>query len=483
MKGAKGNDRIAAMLAAPGMPHLGGTLAAVLFLAWPAIIEQIMLTLVQYVDTAMVGSLGSNATAAVGLTSSTTWLFNGFFNAAAIGFSVQVAQHLGAGRQEDAKRVTWQALRFVGIFGVMMGAVAFALSFYLPAMLGADPAIRGDASLYFRIMACAMPFTLGSNMLSAVIRCAGDTRTPMLLNLMINVLNVILNTVFIYAPRTVTLFGREVFVWGAGWGVGGAAFASGLSTAIVACLFLVVLLRKKSPIQISLKQRYPFERHCLLTAWRLGLPAALERSTLCVAQIVITALITGIGTVAVAANHLAVTAESISYLPASGVAVAGTTLVGQAIGAGRKDLAKRFARMVSWMGVAIMTFGGGVLFLFSEPLIRIFSTDLEVIALGSQVLRIVAFAEPLFGASIVASGALRGAGDSKGPFLINLATRWGVRITLSLVLVGSLGLIGVWLAMAAELCARGLIFMIRLYRGKWLHIDLFQDRTKAAKNS
>ena len=178
MKGAKGNDRIAAMLAAPGMPHLGGTLAAVLFLAWPAIIEQIMLTLVQYVDTAMVGSLGSNATAAVGLTSSTTWLFNGFFNAAAIGFSVQVAQHLGAGRQEDAKRVTWQALRFVGIFGVMMGAIAFALSFYLPAMLGADPAIRGDASLYFRIMACAMPFTLGSNMLSAVIRCAGDTRTP-----------------------------------------------------------------------------------------------------------------------------------------------------------------------------------------------------------------------------------------------------------------------------------------------------------------
>ena len=483
MKGAKGNDRIAAMLAAPGMPHLGGTLAAVLFLAWPAIIEQIMLTLVQYVDTAMVGSLGSNATAAVGLTSSTTWLFNGFFNAAAIGFSVQVAQHLGAGRQEDAKRVTWQALRFVGIFGVMMGAIAFALSFYLPAMLGADPAIRGDASLYFRIMACAMPFTLGSNMLSAVIRCAGDTRTPMLLNLMINVLNVILNTVFIYAPRTVTLLGREVFVWGAGWGVGGAAFASGLSTAIVACLFLVVLLRKKSPIQISLKQRYPFERHCLLTAWRLGLPAALERSTLCVAQIVITALITGIGTVAVAANHLAVTAESISYLPASGVAVAGTTLVGQAIGAGRKDLAKRFARMVSWMGVAIMTFGGGVLFLFSEPLIRIFSTDLEVIALGSQVLRIVAFAEPLFGASIVASGALRGAGDSKGPFLINLATMWVVRITLSLVLVGSLGLIGVWLAMAAELCARGLIFMIRLYRGKWLHIDLFQNRANAAKNS
>ena len=237
----KGNERIASMLAAPGTPHLRSTLASVLFLAWPAIIEQIMLTLVQYVDTAMVGSLGSNATAAVGVTSSTTWLFNGFFNAAAIGFSVQVAQHLGAGRQEDAKRVTWQSLRFVGIFGVLMGAIAFVLSFFLPAMLGADPSIRGDASLYFRIMACAMPFTLCSNMFSAIIRCSGDTRTPMVLNLMINVFNVILNTLFIYAPRTVDLFGSQVYVWGFGWGVGGAAFASGLSTAIVACLFVFFL--------------------------------------------------------------------------------------------------------------------------------------------------------------------------------------------------------------------------------------------------
>ena len=350
----------------------------------------------------------------------------------------------------------------------------------LPALLGADPAVRGDASLYFRIMACAMPFTLGTNMFSAVIRCAGDTKTPMVLNLLINVFNVILNTLFIYETRSVEVLGLRFTMWGAGWGVGGAAFASGLSTALVCLLFLTVLFRKKSPIRISLKQRYKFERGCLLAAWRLGLPAALERSIMCLAQIVITAIITGIGTVAVASNHLAVTAESISYLPASGVAVAGTTLVGQAMGAGRKDLAQRFARMVSWMGVGIMTLGGAVLFLFSTQLIQIFSQDPQVIELGSQVLRIVAFAEPLFGASIVASGALRGAGDSKGPFLISLATMWGVRITLSLILVGSLGLIGVWLAMAAELCARGLVFMVRLYRGRWLHIDLFTPSGKKA---
>ena len=478
----KGNDRISAMLAAPGLPHLRGTLLSVLFLAWPAIVEQIMLTLVQYVDTAMVGSLGSDATAAVGLTASTTWLFGGLFNAAAVGFSVQVAQHLGGGRSEEAKKVTWQGLRFVVLFGVLMGIIGFALSFFLPAMLGADPSIHEKASTYFRIIACAMPFTLGSNMFSAIMRCSGDTHTPMILNLMINVLNIILNTLFIYAPRTVEIFGSQFQMWGFGWGVAGAAFASALSTAIVAILFLIVLFRKKSPVQISFRQRYGFERQCLMTTWKIGRPVALERATVSLAQIVITGLITGVGTVAVAANHLAVTAESISYLPASGVAVAGTTLVGQSIGAGRKDLAQRFARMISWMGVVFMTFGGAILFFFSSQLIQIFSADPEVIELGSRVLRIVAFAEPLFGASIVASGCLRGAGDTRGPFFIGLGTMWGVRITLSLALVGSMGLIGVWLAMAAELCVRGVIFMIRLYRGKWLHIQLFQPAKEKAKN-
>lgn len=470
------SDRISSLLGAEGSPRTKDTLSAILVLAWPAILEQVMITLVQYVDTAMVGSLGSAATAAVGLTASTTWLFGGLFGASSVGFSVQVAQHLGAGRREDAQRVTWQALRFVCIFGVLVGAVGVALSFPLPAILNAQEGIRGDASLYFRIMACAMPCTLGANMFSAILRCAGDTKTPMILNILINVLNVFLNFLFIYPTRTVSLFGASFSMWGAGWGVGGAAFASATSTTVVCVLFLLVLFRKNSPVRISMKRRYPFEKLCLLTVWRLGLPVALERTLTSLAQIIITSLIAGIGTVAVAANHLAVTAESLSYMPAYGISAAATTLVGQAVGAGRKDLAMRFARLISWLGVGIMTLGGLVLYLFAPQLIMIFSSEPAVIELGTQVLRIVAFAEPLFGASIVASGALRGAGDSKVPFLLSLATMWGVRVALSLLLVGPLGLPGAWLAMAAELCTRGIVFMIRLYRGRWLKIDLFRQK-------
>lgn len=459
------------------VPPLGVSFLAVLSLAWPAIVEQIMITMVQYVDTAMVGSLGSGATAAVGLTASTTWMFNGFLNAAAVGFSVQVAQHIGAGRSREAQSVTWQALKFVVLFGVLLAVAAVALAFPLPALLGADEAIRADATTYFCIVGAALPFNFCSVMLSSILRCAGDLRTPMVLNLLINVINIILNFLFIYPTRTVELFGTAVTVPGAGLGVAGAAIGSACSMLIVSVLYLLVLFRgRRGVLHITLHERFSFERGCLRTAWRLGLPVALERTLMSTASIVITGIISGIGTAAVAANHLAVTAESVSYMPAFGVASAGTTIVGQALGAERKDLALRFSRITTYLGILIMTLAGAGLFFFAPQLISIFSTDPEVMELGAQVLRIVAFAEPLFAASIVVTGVLRGAGDAKAPFLISLVTMWGVRITLSLVLASSFGLVGVWIAMAVELVVRGAIFLWRLYSNRWLDIRLFSEK-------
>jgi len=466
-------NRITALLGRGEGAGFRETFNAVLFLAWPAILEQIMITAVQYVDTAMVGQLGASSTAAVGLTSSSIWLFNGLFSAASVGFSVQVAQHLGAGRQEEARSVTAQSLRFILYFGVLVGAVAVALSFPLPNLLGAAPDVAPGAGWYFRIIALGMPFTLGVNMVSAVMRCAGDTKSPMILNTMINVVNVVLNFFLIYPSRTITVFGASLPVLGAGLGVSGAALASITSTALIFAVFLLLLFRKPSPVQISTGDSRALRPECLKTALRLGVPVALERATMCFAQIMITGMISGIGTVAMAANHLAVTAESLSYSPAYGVSVAATTLVGQAIGAKRRELAMRFAKITTFIGIGIMTLGGIFLFVCARPLITLFTPDQEVIALGIRVLRIVAFAEPLFGASIVTSGALRGAGDSRGPFLICLGTMWGVRITLSLLLTRPLGLVGVWLAMAAELIVRGIIFLLRLFSGRWMGSELF----------
>jgi len=457
-------------------PSFGTIIAAALLLAWPAIVEQIMLTAVQYVDTAMVGRLGADATAAVGISSAPTWMFHGVFAATSMGFSVQVAQHLGAERGEEAKKVVAQSLKVVAILGLCLGTLAFTISFSLPGWLGAEEDIAGPAGLYFRIMACGMPLTFGVQMISSMFRCSGDTKSPMILNTMINLINVVLNFLFIYPTRPLSVFGTEFTMPGLGLGVAGAALASVTSTATIFTVFLWMLFNRESPIKISRETESKLQPECLGAAFRLGLPIAMERLAMSGAQVMQTAIITEIGTVSMAAHHLAVTAESISYAPAFGVSQSATAMVGQAIGAGRKDLAMYFAKISIAMGMIIMTMGGVVLFVFAEPLIMLFSTDPEVIELGGQVLRIVAFAEPLFGASIVSSGTLRGAGDSRVPFIISLSTMWGVRITLSLFMASRLGLVGVWLAMAIELMTRGSIFLTRVLRGKWVNSRLFKEK-------
>lgn len=443
-------------------------ISAVLALSWPAIVQQLMLTLVQYIDTAMVGSLGPNATASVGVVSSSVWLFNGLLGAAATGFAVQVAQHIGARETERARSVVRESMLFSLLFGVFMGSAAAALSFPLPGLLGAEEAIRPDASAYFLIVGCSMPFLMAINLMSSLLRCMGDTRTPMLFNITLNIFNTIFNFLLIYEPREASVFGLRVFLPGAGLGVPGAALGSALASLLVALLFLRRFLSRDFPLRISLRDRFRFTRDCLSAMIRIAIPQAMAHTASCGAQIAVTVIVAGLGTQAVAANSLAVTAEALCYQPGYGVSTAATTLVGQSIGAGRRDLAVRFARVSTLLGMAIMTGTGLLMFLFAEPLIGMFTPDADVMRLGASVLRIEAFTEPLFAASIVASGAFSGAGDTKWSFAANLLSMWGIRLPIALLLIGSLGLTGMWIAMACELSIKGLVFLWRLRSKKWL---------------
>lgn len=443
-------------------------ISAVLALSWPAIVQQLMLTLVQYIDTAMVGFLGPNATASVGVVSSSVWLFNGLLGAAATGFAVQVAQHIGARETECARSVVRESMLFSLLFGVFMGSAAAALSFPLPGLLGAEEAIRPDASAYFLIVGCSMPFLMAINLMSSLLRCMGDTRTPMLFNITLNIFNTIFNFLLIYEPREASVFGLRVFLPGAGLGVPGAALGSALASLLVALLFLRRFLSRDFPLRISLRDRFRFTRDCLSAMIRIAIPQAMAHTASCGAQIAVTVIVAGLGTQAVAANSLAVTAEALCYQPGYGVSTAATTLVGQSIGAGRRDLAVRFARVSTLLGMAIMTGTGLLMFLFAEPLIGMFTPDADVMRLGASVLRIEAFAEPLFAASIVASGAFSGAGDTKWSFAANLLSMWGIRLPIALLLIGSLGLTGMWIAMACELSIKGLVFLWRLRSKKWL---------------
>lgn len=442
---------------------LRGQLAAVVRLSVPAVLAQISATAMQYIDATMVGSLGANATASIGLVSSTTWLLGGLCSAAATGFSVQVAHRIGAGDDAGARAVVRQAAVFSAWFGLLLAAAGMALSAPLPAWLGGAADIRGDAAAYFFIYACALPALLVQQMFGMILQCSGDMRTPSVLNVLMCVLDVIFNSLLIFPGLDL----GPVRLPGAGLGVAGAALGTALAQAVVAALMLWTVLAK-APRLRHVGGSWRPEGGCLRTAARIAVPAAVERVTLSAAQIAATRIVAPLGTVAVAANSLAVTAESLCYMPGYGISAAATTLVGQSLGAGKKPLARRFAWLSTALGMAVMGAAAVLMYLGAPALFAILTPDAAVRALGVRVLRIEAFAEPLFAASIVAAGALRGAGDTLAPSVMNLVSMWGVRITLAALLAPRFGLAGVWGAMCFELCVRGVLFLVRLLRGRWL---------------
>lgn len=436
----------------------------VMRLSIPAILAEVSAIAMQYIDSAMVGSLGANAIAAIGLVSTTTWLFGGICISAATGFSVQIAQLIGGGRREAAQSVLRQGLMVALALGLVLGAAGAGISRSLPVWLHGAADVRPDASRYFFIYACALPFTLLRQSAGSMLQCSGDMRTPSLLNMLMCLLDVVFNSLLIFPARTVL----GIAVPGAGLGVTGAALGTALSEVVTALLMLYCLCFRSPVLRLVKGVPWRLEQKCLSAAARLALPLALERIILGGAHIAGTRIVAPLGTVAVAADSLGVTAESFCYMPGYGIGSAATTLVGQSIGAERRDLARRFANLSVALGVAIMACTGALMYVLAPWLFSLLTPDPAIRALGVQVLRIEAFAEPLFAASIVVAGALRGAGDTLAPSVMNLVSMWGVRITAASFLAPRMGLVGVWLAMCVELCVRGILFLVRLLRGKWL---------------
>lgn len=453
-----------------GLPMtLGQQLELTVQLSIPAIISQISSIMMQFIDASMVGSLGAEASASIGLVSTTTWLFAGISVACATGFYVQVSHLLGSKDTVQARSVLRQSLVSVLLFSLAVSAIGVALSGPLPRWLGGDEAIRHDASMYFLIYMLTLPF-LQMNMLSSgMLRSSGNMYTPSMLNVMMCILDVIFNFFLIFPTRTVDIGGMALTVPGAGLGVTGAALGTALATVIVAVMLLHSLC-VKSP-ELNLKQEkgsYRPTLKCLKNAVGIALPMGCERIIMCGAQIMSTVIIAPLGTIAIAANSFAITVESLCYMPGHGVSNAATTLVGQSIGAGRKDLTWRFAHISVWMGIAVMTFMGIVMYAGAPAMMGIMTPDAAVQDLGSRILRIEAFAEPMYAASIVVYGVFVGVGDTLVPSIMNLGSIWAVRLSLAALLAPELGLEGVWIAMCIELCFRGAIFLVRLYRKKWL---------------
>ena len=444
------------------------TAQVALALSIPSILEQLVVTAMGYIDAAMVGHIGAEATASIGIVSSSTWLLHGVLVGLYTALSIQIAQYLGADRQDDARSVLRQAMLFNVILGVGAALFGLGISPFLPGWLGADPSLRANATAYFAIWSTALPFTMAMGMYASILRAAGYALTASLISVLVCVLDAIFNFFLINPTRQMTVLGRTMTVWGLGWGVPGAALGTAFATAISGTLALAILLLREGPLCIRKPAPWKITRSCLRNLLWVGGPLAGERAAISLAQVVVVRIVAGLGTVAIAANSLAVNAEGLCYMAGYGIQSAAVTLIGQAVGANRKDMAKRFAWLCTGLGMGVMALSGVGLWIFAPTLMSLFTTDAAVIALGAQVLRIEAWAEPMFGASIVASGAMQGAGDSTSCFVLNIFSMWCIRLTLAFLLAPRLGLMGVWGAMCCELSIRGLLFLIRLARGKWL---------------
>lgn len=449
-------------------------------LAWPAILEQLLATLVSYVDTAMVGSMGAVSSAAVGLNAPVVWMLNGIMQGVGVGYSVLVAQAIGAREETRARHTIVQSVLAILAAGLTLLTVMLLLGGVIPRWLGADADVLPHASAYLRIYALSLPFGASLAVMGAIVRCMGNAKLPLLLNGAANLTNIVLNTLLIYPTREISIrlpfreTVHEVTVWGAGLGVEGAAIATACSIAVSGGCMLLYMFVRKDHFRLHLREDWHPDRALIRRCVQLGLPYMAERLSINFGQLATTRIISSLGTVAVAANHIAVTAEGLCYLPAFGISHAATTLVGQSVGAGDREGAKKFGALSGLCGFLLCAVTGVALFAFATPLASLFNKDPLVVASAASVLRIVAPSEPMFALFITLSGALRGAGDTRFPMFLCLGCMWGVRVLLTpiLVFVFHIGLEGVWLAMALDLVGRGLGCALRWKHGGWMRYGL-----------
>lgn len=444
-----------------------GMLAAILTLAWPTMLEQLMQTAVQYIDTAMVAALGTQATAAVGSTATVNWLISSTISAVGVGFLSYIAKACGAGDRDRARRAAAQSALTVIALGIFFTALTAAFSGRVPAWMQVEPDIRQEASRYFLILYLPMLPRTASIIFGTVLRAAGDTKTPMKIGALVNLINVILNAVLIYAPREVSVFSFRFTVFGAGFGVAGAAAASAVAFTVGGLCITWVLWRH--PLVSPRGQGLCPDTRILKPCMQVAFPNMLQRFGTSLGYVAFAAMINSLGEAATAAHTIANTVESAFYIPGYGMQTAAATLAGNAYGAGDGRRMKELADIFIPLEIVLMMGSGGILFLAAPAFMGLFSSSGEVVAQGTAVLRMVAVSEPFYGFSIIIEGFMMGVGRTRRPFVYNIAGMWLVRIvgTFLCTQILGLGLVSAWACMIAHNLLLFVLYLFCHARGAW----------------
>lgn len=424
---------------------------AFLTLAWPTVLEELLSTVIQYIDTAMVGRLGPTATATVSLSSTYNWLINSIIYAFGIGFLSYIARAIGAKDEEKVHSAAGQAVVVAMVIGLVLTVVTLVIAPQMPVWMGAEKAIRRNASIYFMLINAPLLFRSAMIIFGSVIRATGDTRTPMVINVLVNIINTGLNYVFIY----LLAFG---------------AIGAGMATLISFVVGGILMTRAfmKNQVVDFRRRNMRVNKSVLWGCLSVGIPVMFTQIASCSGYVVATSFVSAMATTIYAAHSIAITAETIFYIPGYGMQAATSTLIGNAIGAKDKEKEKCVKRLALLTIFLLMCVTGVALFVGAEFMMSIFTKDVQVIEVGSRLLRIVAFTEPVFGAAAVMEGIYDGMGRTKYPFVVTLISRWGVRILGSFLCIRVLhmGIDQIWYCMIGDNILKALLLAIGIREKK-----------------
>lgn len=433
-------------------------LKALIVLAVPTVIEEILSTLLQYVDTAMVGHLGEEATAAVNVTTTITWLVSSVYSAVGIGILAMIAKAIGQKDDTLVKTISKQAVLLVAVIGSITGVISMILSPFIPKWMGAEENVRADASAYFFIISCSVLFRAAGSVFGAALRATKDTKTPLYISILANVINVILNYLLIYT---------------AALGVRGAAIASSVSYVVFGILMFAAY-RKNKILHWDFKS-FQVDTGQLKECARVSLPVLGTSMASCLGYVIFARLVSNMGTTVFAAHSIAVTAETMFYIAGYGFRTATSTLVGNALGEQDKEKFLLVSKTSVAVTLTMMCASGFILYFVSYPLMSLLTNSEAVAVLGAKMLKLVAFSEPFFGLMIVAEGIFYGLGRTKYTFFVETFSMWGVRIffTALVVLKWHMGLRAVWYCMIADNICKAVLLIIPILSGRRIWRDGF----------
>lgn len=431
--------------------------------AWPCVAELFLVSLIAMVSLIMVGHLGPYAITAVGITNQPVFISIAVFQAFNIGATALVARFIGAKDYNNAKLVVIQALIVSVISAFILSSIGFIFSRGIVVSMGAQEDTVDYATLYMQYMSIGIIFQAIPSAVSSLLRGAGDTKSPMRFNIASNLINVVLGYLLIYGFWVIP-----------GMGVKGAAIASTISKAAACVMSIHIIYTSKLPIAISLKDKFQLDFSMLKRIMNIGYAAAGEQFVLRVGMLFFVKMIADLGTIAFASHQIGISVISLSFNFGQALGMAATSMMGRSLGAKKPDLAETYGKEIRRMGMAVSACLLIIFFFLGKPIAMLYTSDIAVITNVAMILKVVALNMPLQTSQLIISGGLRGAGDTRWPFIATMAGVLGVRLIFGFIFIKILlwGVLGAWLAMTIDQFVRSAVIFFRFKTGKWKYIKV-----------